>query len=160
MLISINKQHLYLGWLCILGIQIRFWASLIYVEHCSMLPLIRICYTLSWPQHQIVVTLVQLECKGSDWSSCFHTLILMVLCFLNNIMQDLRKRYTLSWSHNTMTLGHDLGIDAIWQLNCLLMRTIASFLRYTCYLNFINGPIIHVLLLILVHVQLLSCLFF
>ena len=28
------------------------------------------------------------------------------------------------------------------------------------YLNFINGPINHVLLLILVHVQLLSCLFF
>ena len=39
------------------------------------------------------------------------------------------------------------------------MRTIASFLRYTGYLNFINGPISRVLLLILVHVQLLSCLF-
>ena len=51
---------------------------------------------------------------------------------------------------------------AIWQLSlgCLLMRTIASFLRYTGYLNFINGPISCVLLLILVHVQLLSCLFF
>ena len=32
--------------------------------------------------------------------------------------------------------------------------------HYTCYLNFINGPINRVLLLILVHVQLLSCLFF
>ena len=42
----------------------------------------------------------------------------------------------------------------------LLMKTIASFLRYTGYLNFINGPINCVLLLILVHVQLLSCLFF
>ena len=44
------------------------------------------------------------------------------------------------------------GIDAIWQLSlgCLLMRTIASFLRYTGYLNFINGPISRVLLLILV----------
>ena len=31
---------------------------------------------------------------------------------------------------------------------------------YTGYLNFINGPINRVLLLILVHVQLLSCLFF
>ena len=61
-------------------------------------------------------------------------------------------------------------IDAIWQLSlgCLLMRAIASFLRCTCYLNFINDPISHfindpisrVLLLILVHVQLLSCLFF
>ena len=40
------------------------------------------------------------------------------------------------------------------------MRTIASFLHYTGYLNFINGPINHVLLLILVHVQLLNCLFF
>ena len=45
-------------------------------------------------------------------------------------------------------------------LGCLLMRTKASFLRYTGCLNFINGPISHVLLLILVHVQLLSCLFF
>ena len=55
-----------------------------------------------------------------------------------------------------------IGIDAIWQLSlgCLLMRTIASFLRYTGYLNFINGPISYVLLLILVHVQLLSFLFF
>ena len=55
-----------------------------------------------------------------------------------------------------------IGIDAIWQLSfgCLLMRTIASFLHYTGYLNFINSPIYHVLLLILVHVQLLSCLFF
>ena len=42
-------------------------------------------------------------------------------------------------------------------LGCFLMRTIANFLRYTGYLNFINGPISHVLLLILVHVQLLSC---
>ena len=35
-----------------------------------------------------------------------------------------------------------IGIDAIWQLSlgCLFMRTIASFLRYTGYLNFINGP--------------------
>ena len=31
---------------------------------------------------------------------------------------------------------------------------------YTGYLNFINDPIIRVLLLILVHLQLLSCLFF
>ena len=55
-----------------------------------------------------------------------------------------------------------IGIDAIWQLSlgCLLMRTIASFLRYTGYLNFINEPVSRVLLLILVHVQLLSCLFF
>ena len=46
------------------------------------------------------------------------------------------------------------------KFDCLLMRTIASFLHYTGYLNFINGPISRVSLLILVHVQLLSCLFF
>ena len=36
-----------------------------------------------------------------------------------------------------------IGIDAIWQLSmgCSLMRTIVSFLRYTGYLNFIDGPI-------------------
>ena len=55
-----------------------------------------------------------------------------------------------------------IGIDAKWQvsLGCLLMKTIVSFLRYTGCLNFINGPISCVLLLILEHVQLLSCLFF
>ena len=49
-----------------------------------------------------------------------------------------------------------IGIDAIWQLSlgCLLMRTIASFLCYIGYLNFINDPISRVLLLILVHAQL------
>ena len=53
-----------------------------------------------------------------------------------------------------------IGIGAIWQLSlgCSLMRTVASFLRYTGYLNFINGPINRVLLPILVHVQPLSCL--
>ena len=50
--------------------------------------------------------------------------------------------------------------DEKLSLGCLLMRTIASFQRYTGYLNFINGPISQVLLLILVHVQLLTCLFF
>ena len=55
-----------------------------------------------------------------------------------------------------------IGIDAIWPLSlgCLLMRTIATFLRYTGYLNFLNGPISRVLFLIPVHVQLLSCLLF
>ena len=36
----------------------------------------------------------------------------------------------------------------------------SKLLRYTGYLNFIMGPISRVLLLILVHVQLLSCQFF
>ena len=40
------------------------------------------------------------------------------------------------------------------------MWTIASFLRDNGYLNFIKGPISHVLLLILDHVLLPSCLFF
>ena len=54
-----------------------------------------------------------------------------------------------------------IGIDAICQLNlgCLLMRTIASFLHYTGYLNFINGSISRVLMLILVQVLLSSLLF-
>ena len=41
-----------------------------------------------------------------------------------------------------------IGIDAIWQLSlgCLLMRTTESFLCYTGYLNFINGPINHEIL--------------
>ena len=61
-----------------------------------------------------------------------------------------------------------IGIGAIWLLSlvCLLMENIASFLRYTIYLNFIKDPISHVLLLILAHVlvlrvvyKLTSCLF-
>ena len=73
MLISIKKQHLYFSWLFIPGIQFRFWASLIHVEHCSMIPLIRLCDTLSWSRHQNMVTLVQFGCKGNIWSSCFHS---------------------------------------------------------------------------------------
>ena len=38
-----------------------------------------------------LVTLVQFGCKGNIWSSCFHTFIDNILCFLNNIVQDLRK---------------------------------------------------------------------
>ena len=55
-----------------------------------------------------------------------------------------------------------IDVDAIWQLSlgCLLMGTIVSFQRYTGYINFINGPVSRALLLILVRVQLLSCLFF
>ena len=43
-------------------------------------------------------------------------------------------------------------------LEYLLTRIIASFLRYTGYLNFIKEAIGHVLLLIQAHVPLLSCL--
>ena len=38
-----------------------------------------------------MVTLVHLGYKGNIWSSCFHTFVVRILCFLNNIMQDLRK---------------------------------------------------------------------
>ena len=108
MLISIKYQHLYFSWLCILGIRLRFWTSVIHVGQCSKIPLIRLCYTLSWRRHQNVFTLVQLGYKGNAWSSCFHTLIVMILCFLNNIMQDLRKCYTFPWPHSAMTWGYDL----------------------------------------------------
>ena len=68
-----------------------------------------------------------------------------------------------TYEHNTLDETsivdrHRCHMAAKFEL--FLMRTIASFLRYTGYLNFINGPISRVLLLILVQVQLLSCLFF
>ena len=62
MLIFTKEKHLYFSWLRILGIQLRFWTSLVHVEHCSVIPLIRLCYTLSWSWHQNVVTIVQLGC--------------------------------------------------------------------------------------------------
>ena len=76
---------------------------------------------------------------------------------------------TLAQVHSTAkTYEHNLldekyamiGTDAIWLLRvvCLLMWIIGSFLRFTGYLNFIKDHISHVLLLILVHVLLLSCL--
>ena len=64
--------------------------------------------------------------------------------------------------HEAMNSCENLKIhsfDTIWQLS-LGMRTIASFQRYTGYLNFIHCPITHVLLLILVHVQPPTRLFF
>ena len=42
-----------------------------------------------------VVTLVQLVCKGNAWSSCFHIIIVMILCFFNNIMQASLLNFTL-----------------------------------------------------------------
>ena len=52
-----------------------------------------------------------------------------------------------------------IGIDAIWQLSlgCLLMSKLPTLYWLP---NFINGHISRILLLILVHVQLLSCLNF
>ena len=50
-----------------------------------------------------------------------------------------------------------IGVNTIGLLSlvCLLMGIIASFQRYTGYLNFIKDPINHVLLLIPVHALLL-----
>ena len=65
-------------------------------------------------------------------------------------INTLKKKITLQRYMSITGLMRRLslvGIDAIWQLN------------YTGYLNFITGSISRVLLLILVHVQLLSCLF-
>ena len=71
----------------------------------------------------------------------------------------LQKHMTITGLMRRLSL---IDIDAIWQLSlrCLLMRTIISYQLYTGYLNFINGPISRVLLLILVHVQLPRCLYF
>ena len=56
-----------------------------------MMPLIRFCYTLSWSRHQNVVTLVQLGYKGNIWSSCFHTFIVMLLCFFKQYHAGLEE---------------------------------------------------------------------
>ena len=68
-----------------------FWTSLIRVEHCFMIPLIRLCYTLSWSRYQNVVPLVQLGCKGNIKSSCFHMFIAMILCFLKQYHAGLEE---------------------------------------------------------------------
>ena len=80
-----------------------------------------------------------------------------VLTLLNKNLA-LQKHMSITGLMRRLSL---IGMNTILQLSlgCLLMRTIASFLRYTGYLNFINGHINRVLFLILVHVQLLSCLF-
>ena len=88
-----------------------------------------------------------------DWS-----VDMRIMSYHVGLVSRLAEEYVITCltGQQTRRLCHNmLG----WSAD-LLMRTIASFLRYTGYLNFINGPISHVLLLILVHVQLLSCLFF
>ena len=82
-------------------------------------------------------------------------------CYVNTLKQELSTAKTYEHKRSDETSIVDRH-RVIWQLSvgCLLMRTIASFQRHTCYLNVINGPISRVLLLILVHVQLLSCLFY
>ena len=48
--------------------------------------------------------------------------------------------YVLDHLVNMLYLSINLKPGLQLSLGCLLMRTIASFLRYTGYLNFINGP--------------------
>ena len=108
MLISIKWQHLFFGWLYIPGIQFRF------------LDLTYSCRTLFYDTfdmtllHLILVTAPKCGYSSSVgmyrniWSSCFHMFIDRILCFLNNIMQDLRKWYTLSWPHSAMTWGYNI----------------------------------------------------
>ena len=88
--IFINGQHLYFIWLCILGIHLRFLASLWHIEQPSMIPLTSLCYTLSWLRHQNVAVLVHLGCKWTDWSSCFLMFIGMIEYFFSNITQGMR----------------------------------------------------------------------
>ena len=45
-----------------------------------------------------------------------------------------------------------IGINDIWQFGVFVYEDHSKFIRYTGYINFINDPISHVLLLILVHV--------
>ena len=80
--------------------------------------------------------------------------------WVTGMLTDGQKRDQLDISRHLLSRYQDDPAIFSSKLDCLLMRTIASFLRYTCYLSFINGPISRDLLLILVHVQLLSCLFF
>ena len=69
----------------------------------------------------------------------------MLLFEKDTIFTPLSKKLALQKHMSITCLMRRLsliGIDAIWQLSlgCLLMRSIASFLRYTDYLNFILGP--------------------
>ena len=54
-----------------------------------------------------------------------------------------------------------LGIAVIWlqSLVCLLMRIMTNYLRYTSYISITKDNVSHVLLLIIVCAQLLSCLY-
>ena len=86
-----QMAHLFFGWLYIPGIQFRF------------LDLTYSCRTLFYDTfdmtllHLILVTAPKYGYSSSVgmyrniWSSCFHMFIDRILCFLNNIMQDLRK---------------------------------------------------------------------
>ena len=60
--------------------------------------------------------------------------------------------------YDTMDLSAvcDCGIPDHTHLLFLLTRTVASFLRYTGYINVTKDPISHVLLLILIYLLLLS----
>ena len=81
---------------CLLGVDFSFsftlFSSTEPSKHCLTFKLFdsQKCYALSWSRHQNVATLVQLGCKRNAWSSRFHKIIVMIYCFFNNIMQDMR----------------------------------------------------------------------
>ena len=122
MLISIKWQHLFFGWMYIPGIQFRFWTSLIHVEHCSVIPLIWLCYTLSWSRHQNVVTRAQLGC-----------IEIFGLLVFTRLLIGYYVSYTIScrtWESDTHCLGPlvpwhgamTFGISGHWIIwNCLNM---------------------------------------
>ena len=105
------------------------WLAVYFRHTVSFLDLTYSCRTMFYDTfdmtllHLILVTAPKCGYSSSVgiyriiWSSCFHTFIDRIQCFLNNIMQDLRKCYTLSWPHSAMTLGHDLW--HFWPLNHL-----------------------------------------
>ena len=134
-----HQIHLYSSWLYILGIQFRFLTSLIHVEHCSIVPLKRLCYTLSWSRHQNVVTLVHLGCKVNIWSSFFTRLWLW---------------YYTSWTISIRTWGSDThGLSPIvpWPLTfptiesfeivltCLSFRKVEVDLKTTSFCRVIDS---------------------
>ena len=56
-----------------------------------MIPLIRLCYTLSWSQNQNVVNLVQLGCKGNSWAFLFLHINCYDIMFLKQYHTELEE---------------------------------------------------------------------
>ena len=56
-----------------------------------MIPLIRLCYTLSWSRNQNVVPLVQLGCKGNAWAFLFSHINCYDILFLKQYHAELEE---------------------------------------------------------------------
>ena len=91
----------------------------------------------------------------------------------NNIVVVLKKRYYINTLKLELRTAKTHGPNRLDEAPVVerhqfhmatrfgvLIRTITSFLSFTGYQNFINDPVRHVLLLILVDVQLPSCLYY